>query len=75
MNNEENLEKQPTPVESSKPKRTRVKAKPMTSSPKPTVPEQDQKIIDLANGGFNVNQIGSMLGIHTHYIKDLLAKK
>ena len=75
MSNNDNLEEQTTPQESSKPKRKRVKAKPMTSSPKPKVPEQDQKIIDLANGGFNVNQIGSMLGIHTHYIKDLLAKK
>lgn len=34
----------------------------------------DDKIIDLANAGFNVNQIGSMLATHTTYIKDLLSK-
>ena len=37
-------------------------------------PDKDEKIIELVNGGFNINQIGSMLGVHTHYIKELIAK-
>jgi len=41
----------------------------------PKEPTLDDKIIDLLNGGFNVNQIGSMLGIHTEYIKQLINEK
>lgn len=35
----------------------------------------DTRIIELYNSGFNVNQIGSMLHVHTQYIKDLLDKQ
>lgn len=38
-------------------------------------PDYDDRIIELVNGGFNVNQIGSMLGIHTEYIKQLINEK
>jgi len=34
----------------------------------------DDKIVDLVNAGFNVNQIGSMLATHTTYIKEVIAK-
>jgi len=58
------------------PKRPRVKTtKSVASSPKPTAPEKDAKIIEMWNSGFNVNQIGSMLAVHTQYINELLKKQ
>ena len=56
-------------------KRKRISQKPMTSSRKPTSLDKNDKILELAASGFNVNQIGSMLGVHTQYIKELLAKQ
>lgn len=38
----------------------------------PKVKTLDEKIIELYNGGFNVNQIGSMLATHTTYIKEVI---
>jgi len=32
----------------------------------------DEKIFELYNQGFNINQIGSMLYVHTQYIKQLI---
>lgn len=40
----------------------------------PKVKTLDDKIVDLVNAGFNVNQIGSMLATHTTYIKEVIAK-
>ena len=58
-----------------KPKRKRVKAKPIASSPKPKAPEKNSRIIELYDSGFNVNQIGAMTGTHTQYIKELIKKE
>jgi len=59
-----------------KPKRKRVNtATPMTSSPKPKAPDKDTKIIELYDDGFNINQIGAMLTVHTQYVKDLIKRE
>jgi len=33
------------------------------------------EIIGLSDSGFNINQIGSMLAIHTSYIKEVIEKE
>lgn len=40
----------------------------------PKVKTMDEKVIDLANSGFNVNQIASMLALHSHVVKEILEK-
>lgn len=39
---------------------------------KPVVKTTEDKIIDLSNGGFNVNQIASMLKVHSQYVKTVI---
>ena len=54
-------------MEENKPKRERIKkpvGEPMTKA-KVRTPDKNEKIIELYNQGFNINQIGSMLGVHT----------
>lgn len=34
----------------------------------------DSKVIELANNGFNVNQIASMLALHSHIVKEILER-
>jgi uncharacterized Fe-S cluster-containing radical SAM superfamily protein len=41
----------------------------------PKLSEQDKKIIDLVNAGFNVNQIGSMMGVHTHIVREVIERE
>ena len=41
----------------------------------PEYTDDQLKIIELANRGFNINQIGSMLHIHTHIIREFLDKE
>ena len=58
--------------ENNKPKRERIKPTPVAKSPKPKATDKDDKIKELASAGFNINQIGSMLAVHTEYIKSVL---
>jgi hypothetical protein len=39
---------------------------------KPVVKKTEDKIIELHDGGFNINQIGSMLAVHTQYVKTVI---
>lgn len=56
-------------------KRTRINtAKPVAKSPKPKAPEQVDKILELADAGFNVNQIASMLALHSQFVKQTIDK-
>jgi|32_taG_2_1085360.scaffolds.fasta_scaffold291973_2 hypothetical protein len=64
-------------MEENKQPRKRVQkpvGEPMTKA-KVRTPDKNDRILELASAGFNVNQIGSMLGVHTQYIKELLAKQ
>jgi len=64
-------------MEENKEPKKRIKkpvGKPMTKA-KVRTPDKNDRILELANAGFNINQIGSMLGVHTQYIKDLLSKQ
>ena len=56
------------------PKRKRIEAKPVAKSPKPRATEQVDKVIELANGGYNVNQIASMLALHSQFVKETINK-
>ena len=56
------------------PKRKRIEPKPVAKSPKPKAPEQVDKIIELSDSGFNVNQIASMLGLHSQFVKETITK-
>ena len=56
------------------PKRKRISQKPITSSPKPRATEQVDKILELSDGGFNVNQIASMLAVHSQFVKETINK-
>jgi len=38
----------------------------------PKKPTVEQKVIDLSNSGFNINQIASMLALHSHVVKEIL---
>lgn len=60
-------------MEENKPKRERIKAKPVASR-KLRATDKNDKIIELHDSGFNINQIGSMLALHTHYVKDVIKK-
>jgi len=57
-------------------KRTRIKtAKPVAKSPKPKATDKVDKIIELHDGGFNVNQIASMLALHSQFVKQTIDEK
>ena len=60
-------------MEENKPKRERIKAQPVVSR-KLRAPDKNDKIIELYDSGFNINQIGSMLAVHTVYVKDVINK-
>ncbi len=60
-------------MEENKPKRERIKAKPVASR-KLRAPDKKDKIIELYDSGFNINQIGAMLAVHTVYVKDVINK-
>ena len=62
-------------MEENKPKRERINPTPVAKSPKPKATDKDNKIIDLYDSGFNINQIGSMLAVHTQYVKELIKKE
>ena len=56
-------------------KRTRITtAKPVAKSPKPKATDKVDKIIELADAGFNVNQIASMLALHSQFVKQTIDK-
>jgi len=61
-------------MEENKPKRERIAPTPVAKSAKPKAPEQVDKIISMADGGFNVNQIASMLGLHSQFVKQVIDK-
>lgn len=42
---------------------------------KPKMNELDWKIFDLLSAGYNVNQIASMLAIHSQYVKQMIDEK
>lgn len=60
-------------MEENKPKRERIKAKPISKA-KLRTPDKDDRILELYSEGKNINQIGAMLQVHTQYIKELIAK-
>ena len=61
-------------MEENKLKRARIQkpvGEPITKA-KIRTPDKNDKILELAKAGYNINQIGAMLNVHTQYIKDLL---
>jgi len=60
-------------MEDNKPKRERIKPTPVASR-KLRAPDKKDKIIELYDSGFNINQIGAMLAVHTVYVKDVINK-
>lgn len=38
----------------------------------PKEPTMEERVIELANGGFNINQIAAMLALHSHVVKEIL---
>jgi len=60
-------------MEENKPKRERIKPTPVAAR-KLRAPDKKDKIIELYDSGFNINQIGAMLAVHTVYVKDVINK-
>lgn len=79
MNNENNLNSNEIKIESNEtnindvePRRsTRTKK---TQTTKPAMSDQDRKIVELANRGFDVNRIAAMLMVNSNKVKETIKK-
>lgn len=54
------------PQGSTKPKKTKAS--------KPAMSDQDRKIVELANRGFDVNRIAAMLMVNSNKVKEVIKK-
>lgn len=60
-------------MEEKKPKRERIKAKPVAARKLRSTDKID-KIIELYDSGFNINQISAMLTLHSQFVKQTIDK-
>ena len=71
-NSEIKIESNETNFTEVEPKRsTRTKK---TTSTKPAMSDQDRKIVELANRGFDVNRIAAMLMVNSNKVREVIQK-
>jgi len=54
--------------------RERIKTKKPIAAVKPQALDKVDKVLDLYGSGFNINQIASMLQLHSQFVKETIAK-